>query len=115
MTNSNLESIKNNFGLEYLTKGSIWGSVEVDFEFFGLELVRTNFNMESTKEDSITQSLVWDSIEYIRVIMIRCVFIQTNETMPKGQEEFIHIYKIIFAISVEFKHPNFGIKGGTIH
>jgi hypothetical protein len=35
--------------------------------------------------------------------------------MPKRQEEFIHTYETIFAISGRFKHLNFGIKGGTIH
>jgi hypothetical protein len=71
--------------------------------------------MESTKEDSITQSLVSDFVEYVGAIMIGCVFIQTNEMTPKGYEEFIHTYESIFAIGVKFKHPNFGIKGGTIH
>ncbi len=35
--------------------------------------------------------------------------------MPKGLEEFICISKIIFAINVKFRHPNFDIKGGIIH
>jgi hypothetical protein len=38
-TNSNLESTRNNFGLEYSTKDSTQESIVVDFEFFGLESV----------------------------------------------------------------------------
>jgi hypothetical protein len=45
--------------------------------------------------------------------MIRCVFIQTNELMLKGQK-FIYISKTICVPISEFKHPNFNIKEGTI-
>jgi hypothetical protein len=84
VTNSNLESTRNNSDLEYSTKYSTRESIEVDFEFFGLELVWTNFDMQSIKENSITQLLVLDFVEYVGVIMIGCVFIQTNKTTPKG-------------------------------
>jgi hypothetical protein len=63
----------NNFGLEYSTKDSTLELDGVDFYFFGLELAWTNFNMESTKEDSIPKLLVANSV--IGVIMIGCVFI----------------------------------------
>jgi hypothetical protein len=33
---------------------------------------------------------------------------------PEGQE-FIYTFKMIFATDARFKHPNFDIKGGTIH
>jgi len=46
--------------------------------------------------------------------MIGYVFIQTNEIMLEGQE-FICIFETIFAIDIEFKHPNFSMKGRTIH
>jgi hypothetical protein len=32
-----------------------------------------------------------------------------------GGHEFIYISKTVFATSVMFRHPNFGIKEGTIH
>jgi hypothetical protein len=41
--------------------------------------------------------------------MIDYVFIQTDETMLGGQG-FIRTSNTIFAIGVEFKHPNFDIK-----
>jgi hypothetical protein len=56
-----------------------------------------------------------DSIEGVGVIMIRCVFIQINETMLKIKEEFIHTHKMVFAIDIRFRHPNFDIKGGIVH
>jgi hypothetical protein len=45
--------------------------------------------------------------------MIDCVFIQTNESTLEGHE-FICTSKMVFSTSTEFKHPNFGIKKGTI-
>jgi hypothetical protein len=46
--------------------------------------------------------------------MISCVFIQTNEPMLKVHE-FMCISKMVFITGVEFRHPNFSIKEGTIH
>jgi hypothetical protein len=40
-----------------------------------------------------------DSI--VKVLMIGCVFIQTNETMLEGHE-FIHAFDMIFAIDTRF-------------
>lgn len=46
--------------------------------------------------------------------MIDYVFIQTNESTLEGHE-FIYTSKMVFSTSTRFKHPNFGIKKGTIH
>jgi hypothetical protein len=46
--------------------------------------------------------------------MISCVFIQTNESMLEGQE-FICTSKMVCTTSAGFKHPNSGVKKGTIH
>ncbi len=45
--------------------------------------------------------------------MIGYVFIQTDETTPKGQK-FIHSFEMVFGIGAKFSHPNFEIKEGTI-
>jgi hypothetical protein len=74
--NSNLESAKNNFGVEYPIEDSTLESVGVDSKLFNLESAYINFDMESTQEDSIPKSQVANFI--IDVIMIDCVFIQTN-------------------------------------
>ncbi len=69
-TNFELESTKNNFGMEYLKEDSTPKSIEVDPKHFSLESIHSSFNMESTNEGSITKLLVTDSIEGVGVIMI---------------------------------------------
>jgi hypothetical protein len=49
--------------------------------------------MESAHEDSILELLKEDSI--VEVILINCVFIQTNETTLRGHE-FIYISEMVF-------------------
>jgi hypothetical protein len=46
--------------------------------------------------------------------MINCVFIQTNELTLEGKK-FIYTLKTVYITDIEFKHPNFSIKEGTIH
>ncbi len=53
-TNFYLKSAKNNFNLEYLIMDSTLKLIEVDFEHFSLELIQSNSDMESIKENSIT-------------------------------------------------------------
>jgi len=60
----------NNFGLEYPTKDSTPQLTEVDSKLFGLELVWINFDMESTKEDYVTKSLMSNSIEGVGIIVV---------------------------------------------
>jgi hypothetical protein len=50
----------------------------------------------------------------VDIIMINCVFIQTNKPTPRGQK-FISTSKTIFVVGAEFKHPNFSIKKGIVH
>jgi hypothetical protein len=110
--NSNLKLTNTNSSLEYLTKKSTLKSIGVDSNIFKVDLSRVDSGLESTHQDSIPKSI---GVDYrIRVIMIGCVFIQTNELMLKGQK-FIYTSKIICATNIRFKHPNFDIKEGTIH
>jgi hypothetical protein len=46
--------------------------------------------------------------------MINCVFIQTNEPMLERQK-FICTFETTCTTGAKFRHPNFGIKEGTIH
>lgn len=51
-----MELAKNNFGVEYLIEDSTLESVGVDSKLFNLESAETNFDLESTQEDSIPKS-----------------------------------------------------------
>ncbi len=67
--------------MEYPTKNSTLELVGVNFD---LELAQTDFNMESAQEDSILESLMVDFV--VGLIMIGCVFIQTDKTTSRGNE-----------------------------
>jgi hypothetical protein len=68
--------------LEYPTKNSTPKLVGVDFELFKVELSWADFGLELTYQDSIPKSI---GVNFgIGVIMISCIFIQTNELMVEG-------------------------------
>jgi hypothetical protein len=112
MTNSNLEFKRTNSGLEYSTKDYTPKLVGVDYELFKVEFSQADFSLESTHQNPIPKSKGANS--GVRVIMINCVFIQTNELTLEGQE-FTYTSKMVYTTNVEFKHPNSSIKEGTIH
>jgi hypothetical protein len=98
--------------LEYLTKNSTLELIGVDFDLFKVESSQVDSDLESTHQDSIPKSI---GVHYrVGVIMIGCVFIQTNELMSKGQK-FIYTSKTVCATITGFKHPNYETKEGTIH
>jgi hypothetical protein len=77
-----------------------------------LESAHIDFNIEFAQENSIPKLIATKFI--ISVIIIDCVFIETNKPTPRGQK-FIHTFEMIFVIKAEFKHPNFSIKEGIVH
>ncbi len=77
-----------------------------------MELAWVDFGVESAQQYFIPDLLAANFI--VGVIMSGCVFIQTDETTPGGQE-FIRTSNTVFAVRVKFRHPNFGIKERTIH
>jgi hypothetical protein len=54
--------------------------------------------MESIEGDSTTKSIVTNSIEDVRVIMIGCYFIQPIKLMLEGEKGFIHTHETIFQL-----------------
>jgi hypothetical protein len=93
-------------------KDSTTKLVGVDFELFKMESSRADSSSESTHQDSI-QKFVRANFG-IEVIMISCVFIQTNELTLKGQKS-IYTFKTYCTIGIKFRHSNFSIKEGTVH
>jgi hypothetical protein len=74
--------------LAYLIEESTPKSAEGNFSLFGVQLARTNFHIKFAHEDSILELLVVNYV--VGVIMIGCVFIQTNEMTPEGKN--VHLY-----------------------
>jgi len=101
-----------NFDLEYPMKNSTTKSVGVDFELFKMESSQVDSSSESTHQDSIPKFV---RVNFgIEVIMISCVFIQTNELTLKGQKS-IYTFKTICTTGIKFRHSNFSIKEGIVH
>jgi len=101
-----------NSDLEYPMKNSTTKSVGVDFELFKMESSRVDSGSESTHQDSIPKFV---RVNFgIKVIMISCVFIQTNELTLKGLKS-IYTFKMICTTSIKFRHSNFSIKEGIVH
>ncbi len=113
-TNFELESTKNNFGMEYLKEDSTPKSIEVDPKHFSLESIHSSFNMESTNEGSITKLLVTDSIEGVGVIMIGHFSSKLTKWHWKDKKGS-STHEMIFVTNVGLRHPNFRIKGSMVY
>lgn len=59
--------------------------------------------MESTKGVSTIKSLVINSIEDAKAIVIGCYFIQLVKLMPKGEKGFIDTHETNISTDFEFK------------
>lgn len=112
ITNSNLELERTNFGLEYSTKDYTPELIGVDSELFKVGFSRADSGLECTHQNSIPKSIGENF--GVKVIMIGCVFIQTNELTLEGHE-FTYNSKMVYTTNVEFRHPNLSIKERTIH